>query len=322
MGQIALRPRSGQMQDAALALEALAPVDVLGLDDGRQRYAFFTNTNGGILDDLMISHRGDHLLLVVNAGCKDADTALITAALSDIATVTLRDDLALVALQGPKAAAVLTALGSDVDAMKFMDIGALKIAGFDCVAARSGYTGEDGFEISVPADKVEGFVRKLLENADVMLAGLGARDSLRLEAGLCLYGSDIDEQTTPVEAALTWAIQKVRRTGGARAGGYTGADIIQKQLDSGAPRQRVGLKADARNPVRGGAVLYSSADSQVVVGTVTSGGFGPTADWPVAMGSVDRASAAPGTIVHADVRGKRLPMQVVDPTFVPHRYKR
>lgn len=322
MGQVIVTPHNGDVKTVATALERLVPVDVQGIAPGRQRYAFFTNAMGGILDDLMISHRGDHLLLVVNAGCKDNDTALLTAALSDVATVTLRDDLALVALQGPKAAAVLTALGSDADAMKFMDIRALTITGVGCVAARSGYTGEDGFEISVPADAVEGFVRKLLENPDVMLAGLGARDSLRLEAGLCLYGSDIDEETTPVEAALTWAIQKVRRPGGARAGGYPGADVIQKQLDSGAPRLRVGLKADARNPVRGGAVLYSSADSQVVIGTVTSGGFGPTADWPVAMGYVDRASAAPGTTVHADVRGKRLPMQVADPTFVPHRYKR
>ncbi|MBX3552674.1 MAG: glycine cleavage system aminomethyltransferase GcvT [Pseudolabrys sp.] len=322
MGQVIVTPKTGDVKAVAAALERLVPVDVQGIAPGRQRYAFFTNAKGGILDDLMISHRGDHLLLVVNAGCKDNDTALLTAALSDVATVTLREDLALVALQGPKAAAVLTALGSDADAMKFMDIRALTIAGIACVAARSGYTGEDGFEISVPADKVESFVRELLENSDAMLAGLGARDSLRLEAGLCLYGSDIDEQTTPVEAALTWAIQKVRRTGGARAGGYPGADIIQKQLDSGAPRVRVGLKAEARNPVRGGAVIYSSPDSQVVIGTVTSGGFGPTADWPVAMGYVDRNAAAPGTTVHADVRGKRLSMQVVDPIFVPHRYKR
>ncbi len=321
MGQIALRAKSGRIDDAALALERLVPVDVLGLAPGRQRYAVFTNDNGGILDDLMIAHRGDHLLLVVNAACKDADEAHLKAHLSDACDVE-RIDRALIALQGPQAEAALARHAPGCRDMTFMDVRLLDILGATCIVARSGYTGEDGFEISVPQDKAREVATALLEDAAVAPIGLGARDSLRLEAGLCLYGSDIDQATTPVEAGLSWAIQKARRRGGARAGGFPGANIILDQLDGGTQRCRAGLLAEGRVPVRGGALIFASDEAGEPIGIVTSGGFGPTADRPVAMGYVPRAMAAPGTVVFAEVRGRLLPMTVASLPFVAPRFKR
>src|SRR5882757_2620007 len=235
MGQIALRPKSGRVEDAALALEQLVPQDILAVAPGRQRYAQFTNGAGGILDDLMVANFGSHLFLVVNAACKADDEAHLRAHLSDVCVIEPLPDRALIALQGPKAEAVLARFCADAPAMRFMDAGPHRIDGIDCFVSRSGYTGEDGFEISVPADKAEALATALLDHDDVMPIGLGARDSLRLEAGLCLYGHDIDVATTPVEAALEWSIQKARRNGGARAGGFFGAERILAQLEKGAP---------------------------------------------------------------------------------------
>lgn len=321
MGQIALRARSGRVTDAALALERLVPVDVLGLQPGRQRYALFTNGAGGVLDDLMIAHQGDHLLLVVNAACKVADEAHLRENLSDACDVEPLDR-ALVALQGPKAEDVLATLAPACREMTFMDVRTLDMLGAPCVVTRSGYTGEDGFEISVAPDRVTDLAVALLDDPAVAPIGLGARDSLRLEAGLCLYGSDLDQTTTPVEASLAWAIQKARRRDGLRAGGFPGADVILDQIDGGTLRCRVGLLAEGRVPVRAGAAIFASEDAAESIGTVTSGGFGPTADRPVAMGYVPHASAAPDTVVFAEVRGRRLPMRVAPLPFVAARFKR
>ncbi len=322
MGQVIVRPRSGVLADAALALETLVPVDVLGLKEGRQRYALFTSDSGTILDDLMITNRGDHFFLVVNAGCKDADLAHMQKHLSETCEVTLLDDRALVALQGPHAEAVLAELWADVAAMKFMDVRDVSLHDVSCIVSRSGYSGEDGFEISIPAADAVDVVNRLLEHPDVMPVGLGARDSLRLEAGLCLYGNDIDTTTTPVEAGLEWAIQKVRRNGGARAGGFPGAARILDELDHGANRRRVGLKPEGKAPVRAHAKLHADADGQKEIGEVTSGGFGPSVEAPVAMGNVPVADALPGTQVYAEVRGKYLPVTVAALPFVTPTYKR
>ena len=322
MGQIALRPKSGRAEDAALALERLVPQDIVAVAPGRQRYAQFTNAAGGILDDLMVANFGDHLFLVVNAACKAEDEAHLRAHLSDVCVIDSLGDRALIALQGPKAEAALTRFCADAAAMKFMDAGPRRVAGYDCFVSRSGYTGEDGFEISVPAVHAEALATALLENSDVLPIGLGARDSLRLEAGLCLYGHDIDTMTTPVEGALEWSIQKSRRHGGARAGGFPGADTILAQFEKGAPRRRVGLRPEGRAPVREGAALFADAASSEQIGKVTSGGFGPSLNAPVAMGYLPSSLAALGTSVCAEVRGQRLPLKVASMPFVPNTYKR
>ncbi len=322
MGQIALRPKSGRVEDAAKALERLVPQDIGSITPGRQRYALFTNEAGGILDDLMVANFGDHLFLVVNAACKDADEAHLRAHLSDTCVIEPLTDRALVALQGPKAAAVLAKHAPDVAAMRFMDAGPRRILDADCFVSRSGYTGEDGFEISIPAAEAERIVTGFLTDADVLPIGLGARDSLRLEAGLCLYGHDIDTTTTPVEAALEWAVQKSRRTGGAKAAGFPGAAIILPQFETGAARRRVGLKAEGRAPVREGAPLFADATSTEQIGTVTSGGFGPSVGGPVAMGYVPTALSAIDTPSFAEVRGRRLPLRVAKLPFVAPTYQR
>jgi aminomethyltransferase len=322
MGQVALRPKSGRVEDAARALERLVPQDIVAVAPGRQRYAQFTNAAGGILDDLMVANFGDHLFLVVNAACKTEDEAHLRAHLSDVCVIESLPDRALIALQGPKAEAALTKFCADAASMKFMDAGPRRVAGFDCFVSRSGYTGEDGFEISVPAEHAEALAAALCENSDVMPIGLGARDSLRLEAGLCLYGHDIDTTTTPVEGALEWSIQKSRRQGGARAGGFPGAETILAQFEKGASRRRVGLRPEGRAPVREGAVLFADATSSEQIGKVTSGGFGPSLNAPVAMGYLPSSLAAVGTSVFAEVRGQRLPLQVASMPFVPNTYKR
>ena len=322
MGQVAIRPKSGRIEDAALALESLVAVSVAGLKEGRQRYGLITNETGGIIDDLMIANRGDHLFLVVNAACKDADIAHLRAGLSGTCEVEPLQDRALIALQGPAAENALARLAPDVAAMRFMDVRAVTIAGASCIVSRSGYTGEDGFEISVPAEAAETLARALLDHELVEPVGLGARDSLRLEAGLCLYGNDIDEGTTPVEAALEWAIQKVRRSGGERAGGFPGADIILKQLDEGAPRRRVGLRPERRTPVRAGAPLFAEEAGGEPIGSVTSGVFAPSLEAPAAMGYVPAEHAETGTRLFAEVRGKRLPLSVTPLPFVEPSYKR
>jgi aminomethyltransferase len=322
MGQIALRAKSGGVADAALALERLVPQDLVALAAGRQRYAQFTNEAGGILDDLMVANFGDHLFVVVNAACKDADEAHLRAHLSESCVIEPLGDRALLALQGPKAESVLAKFCAEAPAMRFMDSGPHKVAGLDCFVSRSGYTGEDGFEISVPAQQAEELARALLGDADVLPIGLGARDSLRLEAGLCLYGHDIDTTTTPVEAALEWSIQKSRRIGGARAGGFLGAEKILAQFASGAPRRRVGLRPIGRAPVREGAVLFADETSATPIGAVTSGGFGPSLNAPLAMGYVPSTHAASGTQLFAELRGQRLPLRVAATPFVPNTYKR
>lgn len=321
MGQIVVRPRSGQAADAARALERLVPADLLNLVPGRQCYSFFTSGTGGILDDLMIAHRGDHFLLVVNSNCKAEDAAHLAANLSDTCEV-VPLDRALIALQGPKAEAALAREAPASQSMRFMDVRNLDILGSPCLVTRSGYTGEDGFEISTPAERASDIAAALLEDPNVQPVGLGARDSLRLEAGLCLYGADLDETTSPVEAGLAWAIPRTRREGGEHTAEFPGARIILDQMAHGTERCRVGLLPEGRAPVRAGADLYPTDDSQRAVGTVTSGGFGPTLDRPVAMGYVPPAFSAAGTRIFADVRGKRLPMTVTPLPFVAPRFKR
>jgi len=322
MGQIELRAKSGKVEDAALALERLVPQDILALPPGRQRYAQFTNESGGILDDLMVANFGSHLFLVVNAACKQADEAHLRARLSDVCEIVALPDRALIALQGPKAESILAKFCAEAPAMRFMDAGPHVVDGIECFVSRSGYTGEDGYEISVPADKAEALATKLLDTEGVLPIGLGARDSLRLEGGMCLYGHDIDTTTTPVEGALEWSLQKSRRSGGSRAGGFAGADTILAQLDSGAARRRVGLQPEGRAPVREGVVLFADVTSTDPIGMVTSGGFGPSANVPVAMGYLPTAQAALGTTVFAELRGQRLPLRVCALPFIPASYKR
>jgi aminomethyltransferase len=322
MGQIELRAKSGKVEDAARALERLVPQDILALPPGRQRYAQFTNASGGILDDLMVANFGSHLFLVVNAACKTEDEAHLRSYLSGDCEITALPDRALLALQGPKAEAALAKFCAGVAALKFMDATALRVMELDCFVSRSGYTGEDGFEISVPADSAEALAGALLDNPDVMPIGLGARDSLRLEAGLCLYGHDIDTGTTPTEAALEWSIQKSRRTGGVRAGGFPGAELVLSQLDNGAPRRRVGLRPEGRAPVRENAPLFEDETAATPIGKVTSGGFGPSLNAPVAMGYLPASHAGDGTLLFAEVRGQRLPLRVAQLPFVPNGYKR
>ena len=322
MGQVIIRAKSGDTRDAALALETLVPMSIAGVAENRQRYAFFTNDAGGILDDLMVANRGDHLFLVVNAACKDADIAHMRAHLSDACDIEVIEDRALLALQGPASEIALARLSVDAAAMKFMDVVTTEILGVACWVSRSGYTGEDGYEISVPNSKAVELAEALLAMEEVEPIGLGARDSLRLEAGLCLYGNDIDTGTTPVEAALTWAVQKIRRTDGGRAGGFPGADVILAQFDDGAVRKRVGIQPAGRAPMRGGTALFASETSTDQIGEITSGGFGPTVQAPVAMGYVPTELAAIGTEIFAEVRGKRLPASVAAMPFTPANFKR
>ena len=314
MGQVILRPKAG-MAALKLAFEALMPVDVLGLAEGRQRYGLLTNDQGGILDDLMFTNRGEHLYVVVNAACKAADIAHMTAMMPGVSVEPVADR-ALLALQGPGAEAALEAVLPGVAAMRFMDH---RVIG-DIWVSRSGYTGEDGFEISVPEVQAEGFARKLLAQPGVAPIGLGARDSLRLEAGLCLYGHDIDTTTSPVEANLTWALQKARRAGGAREGGFPGAARILRELAQGPERLRVGLCPEGRAPMREGVDLF--ARDGTPVGRVSSGGFGPSVNAPIAMGYVARSHATLGTELMGEVRGKRLPVTVCELPFHPTSYQR
>ena len=320
---------------AGRALESLVPADVIGLPLGGQRYAFFTDPSGGILDDLMIVRRAprpaggtagaapDELLLVVNASRKAADAAHLQGHLGHRCDVRPLPDQALLALQGPQAAAVLQRLagsGADPTALAFLSGGWFALDGADCFVTRSGYTGEDGFEISLPADAAEALARRLLAQPEVRAAGLGARDTLRLEAGLCLYGHDIDATTTPVEAGLGWAIPKVRRIGGERAGGYPGAAPIDAQLASGPMKKRVGLVGLERVPVREGAKLFDAHGR--ALGQVTSGTIGPTLGEPIAMAYLASNHALPHHEVQAEVRGKRWPMRVTALPFLAPRYHR
>ena len=317
MGQLRLVGK-----DAAAAFETLMPVDVVDLAPGRQRYGLLLTPDATIIDDLMFVNRGDDIFVVVNGACKVGDIAHIKASIGSRCEVITMPERALLALQGPKAVDALKRLLPGVEQLVFMTGGAFTWEGAQLFVTRSGYTGEDGFEISVPDTRADAFARALLGQPEVKPIGLGARNSLRLEAGLCLYGNDIDTSTTPAEAALGWAIQKVRRTGGARAGGFPGADKLLAQLQGTTPpaRKRVGLVALERVPVREHTELQDSQGRRI--GEVTSGLLGPTIDKPVAMGYVDAAHAALGTRVNAIVRGKPVPMEVSAMPFVPHRYHR
>ena len=308
-------------QTTATALEALVPADVLGLERGRQRYSQLLNEQGGILDDLMISRPAEtgedgRLMLVVNAACKEADFHHLEINLPDTVKIERADGRALLALQGPKAVAVLARLSPGIAAMKFMDARAANVAGIDARVSRSGYTGEDGFEISVLAERAVELWDKLMAEPEVKPIGLGARDSLRLEAGLCLYGHDINSETSPVEAGLAWSIPRRRR----EAGGFPGEVRIRSEIDEGTLRQRVGLRPQGRVPAREGAGILDAAGE--LVGEVTSGGFGPTVGGPVAMGYVVRDFAEVGTPLSLVVRDKPIAAEVVKLPFAPHRYKR
>jgi aminomethyltransferase len=321
MGQVLLRPKSGRLADAALALETLVPVDVLGLAEGRQRYAVFTNDGGGILDDLMVADRGDHLFLVVNAACKAADVAHLRAHLAEDCEITEVTGRALMALQGPGAEAALARLVPGVAAMRFMDVAVLPWGRADLWVSRSGYTGEDGFEVSVADSHAVALAEALLAQEGVAPIGLGARDSLRLEAGMCLYGHDIDITTTPVEAGLNWAIQKARRRGGDREGGFPGAKRILRELAEGPSRRRVGLRPEGRAPMREGTEVFATPEGGAPIGVVTSGGYGPSIEGPMAMAYLP-ADLTEGIVVYGDVRGRRLAAVVAAMPFQPNRYKR
>jgi aminomethyltransferase len=309
--------------DAAAAFETLMPVDVIDLAPGRQRYGLLLTDEGTIIDDLMFVNRGSELFVVVNGACKVGDLQHIQERIGSRCQVIPLPDRGLLALQGPKAVDALQRIVPGVEKLVFMTGAGFQWQGADLFITRSGYTGEDGFEISVPGAQAEALARALLAHPEVKPIGLGARNSLRLEAGLCLYGNDIDTSTTPVEAALTWAIQKVRRTGGARAGGFPGAQKVLAQLDGSEPiaRKRVGLVALERVPVREHTELRDTQSSQRI-GEVTSGLLGPSVDRPVAMGYVPPQHAIPGTKVMAIVRGKAVPMEVSTLPFVPNRYYR
>ncbi|MDO5681210.1 MAG: glycine cleavage system aminomethyltransferase GcvT [Propionibacteriaceae bacterium] len=315
MGQVLIHPLTGDMADAAAALESVIPASVAGLEDGRQRYGLLTTPSGGVTDDLMFAHHGDRFFLVLNAARTDVDLEVLRA-LGGVRVEHLTDR-ALLALQGPGAEDALATLIPEVRGMVFMDSHVLG----DVWVSRSGYTGEDGFEISLPNDRAEQFARALLAIDGVEPAGLGARDSLRLEAGMCLYGHELSESITPVEADISWAIPKVRRTGGSRAGGFPGADVILPQLDNGAERRRVGLRPEGRALAREGSPLFADEACTSGVGIITSGGFGATVGGPIAMGFVP-AEASVGSTFYTQVRGKALPMTVTELPFVPHNYKR
>jgi aminomethyltransferase len=315
MGQLRLTAKPGGPVPA-LALERLVTSDIAGLAPGRTRYALFTNEAGGILDDLMVTNTGDHLILVVNAACKEADEAHLRAHIGAEVEIENLAARALIALQGPAAETALARLVPDCRALRFMQCAFWSIEGARCFVTRSGYTGEDGFEISVPGEAAEGLARRLLEMPEVKPVGLGARDSLRLEAGLCLYGHDIDETTTPIEAGLAWSIGERRR----REGGFPGAAVIQRQLREGTQRRRTGILPEGRQPAREHTEIQNSAGRKV--GEVTSGGFGPSLNGPLAMGYAETALAAPGHALNLIVRGKALLAKVVALPFVKTNYKR
>jgi len=315
MGQAIIRGR-----DAAAALERIIPIDIEDLKTGEQRYGFFTNKQGGIEDDLMVSRWPDGIMIVVNAACKQVDFPYLQANMSGDAQIEILDQLALVALQGPTAKDVMQRLGHDLSDMAFMQCRELDIKGISCRVSRSGYTGEDGFELSVANDQAEALARLLQADDDCEWIGLGARDSLRLEGGMCLYGHDIDSSTTPIEAAIGWAISPARRKGGVREGGFVGADIILSQMPAHISRKRVGLKPRGRAPIRDGVIIVDASENPV--GNVTSGGFSPSLAQPIAMGYVNIENAKLGTTVYANVRGKLLELEVSKSVFVQNNFYR
>ena len=322
MGQILVIPNSGNLDDAARAVERVAPIDIVGLKEGRQRYGLFTDPNGGILDDFMAARHGTQFLIVANASRKLLDFDLLAAETGRSCGLELLEDRALIAIQGPVAAAALEVVIPGVSELSFMDSREFNPDGSPVWISRSGYTGEDGFEISAPADGSKQLFARLLEQEGVSPVGLGARDSLRLEAGLCLYGNDIDESTSPVEAALEWAVPRVRRRGGQRMGGFPGDARILSEIEGGAPRRRVGVRPEGRAPMRGGSVLHADREGEIRIGEVTSGGYGPTVGGPVSMGYVDSGHGIDGSPAYGEVRGRMLPARFRSLPFVEHRYIR
>jgi aminomethyltransferase len=313
----------GQIQvlgeNIAEVLETVFPANLVDLAVNTQCYSLLMNGEGGVLDDLMICRRELDFILVVNASCKDADFAYLQEKIGKQVDLIMLDDRALLALQGPKAAQVLSELGAEIDDMIFMDGAWLEIKGIECWATRSGYTGEDGFELSVANDKAEKLADILCQHSEVQAIGLGARDSLRLEAGLCLYGHELNPYTTPIEASLIWAIAKARRVNGERAGGFYGAEVILRQIAEGTDKKRIGLVSDGKAPVREHTKLFDEHNNEI--GEVTSGGFSPTLSKPIAIAYVD-SSALQLQHMFAEVRGKKLPMTVVKMPFVDTRYYR
>lgn len=315
MGQVLLKGKN-----SAAALETLVPVDIVDLPKMQQRYALFTNEQGGVMDDLMVTNAGEYLFLVVNAACKAQDIAHLQKHLVDQCEIEVLEERALLALQGPLAGEVLAKFSPESTEMLFMTAKTLILNGAECFVTRSGYTGEDGFEISVANSEAEALARVLLADDSVEMIGLGARDSLRLEAGLCLYGHDLKNDISPVEASLLWALSKSRRADGIRPGGYIGAEIIMAQIINGVDRKRVGLKPLGKMPVRDGAEVVDDNDN--VVGIVTSGGFGVTLNCPIAMGYVPTELSQIGTILQGLVRNKKVPLDVVNLPFVKQNYYR
>ena len=319
MGQVIIKGKN--ITDVARSLETLIPISIANLNEGRQRYGFFTNVSGGIIDDLMLSNRGDHIFMVINAACKRADIAHMREHMAGV-EFELIENRALLALQGPMAEKILSNFNINIKDMQFMDISTINILGVDCWVSRSGYTGEDGFEISVPSEKAIKLSEALLKFEEVKLIGLGARDSLRLEAGLCLYGHDINSDTSPIEAGLLWAIQKSRRKGGQDAGNFFGEQRIFKEIENGPDNKRVGIKPLGRAPMREETVLFSDSAGNENIGKITSGGFGPTFEGPVSMGYVSSKHAVIGAQVFGEVRGKFLPALIVALPFVKANFKR
>jgi aminomethyltransferase len=315
MGQIAITGAA-----RAAWLERLTPADLVDLRPGRQRYALLTNETGGIIDDVLIGNAGDHFLMVTNAAQTSHVYDRLTAAPGSGCAVEAHTDRALLALQGPAAAAVLSRHGPNLEALYFQDIARMAIAGIDCWVSRSGYTGEDGFEIALPASKAETLARHLLAEPEVRLIGLGARDTLRLEAGFCLYGQDIDETTTPAAASLGWTVARARRPGGARPGGFPGAAVILHELQAGPRAFRTGLLPDGKVPVRAGTSLVDAEDTEA--GRITSGGYSPSLQRPIAMGYLRTREAQARQAIYAFLRGQRICIQPATLPFVPHRYCR
>ena len=321
MGQIKVSSKRGDQVELARCLEKLMPCDLSNLREGRQCYSFFTNEEGGLSDDLMVANRGDHFFLVVNASRKFNDVSHLNNKIGDKCNIKLLDDRALIALQGPLASSVLEGINKNVSEMFFLDVRTIKLFEVDCWVSRSGYTGEDGFELSIPNDDVIRVVDEILSNKSVWPIGLGARDSLRLEAGLCLYGNDLNAKTTPVEASLNWAIHKTRRIVGNEQTGFIGDKVILNQLQFGSEMKRVALFPKERAPIREGCKLFETNESELSIGTVTSGGFSPTLQKPISLAYIKRSFAKIDNEIFAEVRGKRMSAVVTSLPFVKTKYK-
>lgn len=322
MGQIKISSKSISMHELAGELEKLIPIDLISLSKDRQRYGFITNEKGGVIDDLMISNRGDHFFVVVNASRKEVDTNYFREKLISEVDILVETQRSLVALQGPLAERALSSIIQGIESMNFMDVRNILFNNEEIYISRSGYTGQDGFEISLPDYVAEIFCRSLLNIKEVEAIGLGARDTLRLECGLCLYGQDLDEEITPVEAGLSWAIQKVRRTNGERAGGFPGAEIILDQIDKHPNRKRIGLLPVGKAPIRHGTKLFKDETGSQEIGIVTSGGYSPTTEKPISMGYLEGSSIEEDKLVYGEVRDKLLPLKIIKLPFVNTSFKK